>query len=133
MKPEELPSDKIVRVNTLAVDMEIAREETGWLDISSNLINGWTGNLHVQRLANELVYAVDIDGSSKTDNSFLLLIEGFRVDTSGVILLISGESSWVNTIGTSLASSSTGAVRYTQAFKTLNSFPNSTDNYGWDA
>jgi hypothetical protein len=64
--------------------------DTGWRNISSLLLNGWTGKLEVRRVGPDVIFRTgysgsnSLDGSAATDATFLnpaALPPGFRWDT----------------------------------------------------
>ena len=62
--------------------------DTGWRDISSLLVNGWTGSAYVKRTAEVLTLELEgVSGSAATATTVLTLPVGFRVVTRGSRLL----------------------------------------------
>lgn len=66
----------IVRpVTTLPIDYD-----TKWYDVSADLMNGWTGELHVRRDGNTVWYRVRyLDPATATAHAFYQQVEGLRI------------------------------------------------------
>ena len=68
-----------------------AEADTGWRDISSLLVNDWTGALRVRRVGTSLMFASSgITGSAATNNTFVTLPSGFRPSQLSVLAAENG-------------------------------------------
>ncbi|HQW51922.1 MAG TPA: hypothetical protein PL082_07690, partial [Tepidiformaceae bacterium] len=62
--------------------------DTGWRNVSSLLVNGWTGSAYVKRTAEVLTLELEgVSGSAATATTVLTLPVGFRVVTRASRLL----------------------------------------------
>ena len=62
--------------------------DTGWRNISSLLVNGWTGSAYVKRTAEVITLELDaVVGNAATATTVLTLPVGFRVTTRNSRLL----------------------------------------------
>lgn len=72
-------SSLALRAALLALDNAVKTSDTGWIDHSSLLRNGWTGTVLVRRIGADVhLKLVALNGDASTATSVLLLPVGFR-------------------------------------------------------
>lgn len=70
-----------------------ATSDTGWVDISASLTNGWTGSIELRRIGDDVTISGTLNGSAKTNDIFVNLPTGYRPDRSVNVAVPVGSTS----------------------------------------
>lgn len=84
--------------------------DTGWRDVSAQLINGWTGTLKIRRVGQLVEYRAKVNGAAKTANECYNIPVGWAPAniTAGAIFSAAGSMflyPWVPSLGSTSSAS----------------------------